>query len=137
MSETIIISAPDDEPGPDQDPIPGLAFKVGELSAAMTTLAGRVEALEQRTESAHSFAETAVGIALDASEDAHETGEEVSELQDELLDAVTEVAEEELATEEVQDTVTIVVEEKPTDDEPEHSHWLTRPFASWKSKGRS
>ena len=132
MSEMIVISSPDDEPGPDQDPIPGLAFTVGELSAAMATLTGRVEALEQRTDSAHNTAETAVEIALDASENAHETSEEVSEMQDALIATVTEVAEEEIAAEEPQDTVTIVVEEQPTDVEPEHSHWLTRPFASWK-----
>ena len=130
--EVIVISAPDDEPGENQDQLPDLAYKVGTLSASVATLAERMDALEARIASTEDVADQAASVSLEAAEDAQDAVATAEETQDVLTYAMAEEATENETEPEAVETVEIVVEEKE-DEQPEKSHWLTRPFSSWKN----
>lgn len=130
--EVIVISAPDDEPGENQDQLPDLAYKVGTLSASVATLTERMDALEARIASTEDVADQAASLSLEAAEDAQDAVATAEETQDVLTFAMAEEATENETEPEAVETVEIVVEEKE-DEQPEKSHWLTRPFSGWKN----
>ena len=130
--EVIVISAPDDDPGENQDQLPDFAYRVGALSESVADLAERIDALEARIASAEDVADQAASVSLEAAEDAQDAVATAEETQDVLSFAMTEEAMEDEIEPEAVETVEIVVEEKE-DKQPEKSHWLTRPLSGWKN----